>query len=85
MTEPRDIGGLFEDGAAIDAALAAAAQSVVREARLRGRPVVIWQDGKVVELPADGVERALRRMLNARRSVRSTHLKYVAVFMKRGT
>ena len=30
-------------------------RSAVREALLRGRPVVVWQDGQVVELPADQI------------------------------
>lgn len=63
MTEPHDIGRVFEDGVAIDAALAAAAQSAVREALLRGRPVVVWQDGQVVELPAEQIP-ALDSALN---------------------
>jgi hypothetical protein len=63
MTEPHDIRRLFEDGAAIDAALAAAARSAVCEALLRGRPVVVWQDGQVVELPADQIP-ALDSALN---------------------
>ena len=53
MTEPRDIRRLFEDGTAIDTALAAAARAAVREARLLGRPLVVWQDGRVVELQPD--------------------------------
>ena len=60
MTEPHDIRRLFEDGAAIDAALAAAAQSAVHEARLRGHPVVVWQDGQAVESLADQSLRSLR-------------------------
>jgi hypothetical protein len=55
MTEARDIGTLFKDGAVIDAALASAAEAAVREARMLGRPLVVWQDGRVVELPPDQV------------------------------
>ena len=47
MIEPREIGPLFIDGAVIDAALTAAAQAAVREARMLGRPLVVWQDGRV--------------------------------------
>jgi mannose-6-phosphate isomerase-like protein (cupin superfamily) len=59
MTEPREIGPLFIDGAVIDAALTAAAQAAVREARMLGRPLVVWQDGRVVELPLEALPASL--------------------------
>ena len=54
MTEPRDIKAIFEDGTAIDAALALAALAARREAQAQGRPLIVWQDGRVVELWPDG-------------------------------
>ena len=55
MPEPGNISALFEDGAAIDAALARAAEAARREARLLGRPLIVWQDGQVVEVPPDQI------------------------------
>ena len=55
MPESRDIRALFEDGAAIDSALAQAAEAARREARLLGRPLIIWRDGQVVEIPPDQI------------------------------
>ncbi len=55
VPEPVDISALFEDGAAIDAALARAAEAARREARLLGRPLIVWQDGHVVEVPPDQI------------------------------
>jgi hypothetical protein len=43
----------------IDAALTAAAQAAVREARMLGRPLVVWQDGRVVELPLEALPASL--------------------------
>ena len=57
MTEPRDIKAIFEDGTAIDAALALAALAARREAQAYGQPLIVWQDGRVVELPPDLPER----------------------------
>ena len=54
MTEPRDIKAIFEDGAAIDAALAKAALAARQDAQAHGRPLIVWQDGRVVELWPDG-------------------------------
>jgi hypothetical protein len=54
MTEPRDIKAIFEDGTAIDAALALAALAARREAQAHGRPLIVWQDGRVVEHWPDG-------------------------------
>jgi hypothetical protein len=54
MTEPHDIRAVFEEGATIDAALAKAALAARREAQALGRPLVVWLDGRVVEvLPAE--------------------------------
>ena len=50
MPERPEISALFEDGAAIDWALARAAEAALREARLLGRPLIVWQDGQVVEI-----------------------------------
>jgi hypothetical protein len=36
-----------------DAALLQAARKVVEEAKRNGTPVVVWEDGKVREIPAD--------------------------------
>ena len=55
VPEPRDISALFEDGDVIDAALALAAEAARREARLLGRPLIVWQDGQVVEIPPDQI------------------------------
>ena len=55
MSGPGRIGALFEDGAAIDAALAEAALAAQREARLLGRPLVIWQEGQLTEVPPDPI------------------------------
>lgn len=52
---PVDIDKLFDDGQLIDEALARAG----REARLRhkqlGVPLVVWRDGKVVEIPPEEI------------------------------
>jgi hypothetical protein len=55
VPEPPEINALFEDGAAIDAALARAAETARREARLLGRPLIVWNDGQVVEIPPDQI------------------------------
>lgn len=45
MTGPVDIGLIFEQGDAITSALAKAALAAQREARVLGRPLIVWQDG----------------------------------------
>ena len=60
----KDIGALFRDGAAVDRAVAHAAQDAVRLHRRHNVPLVSWRDGKVVHVdpwsiplpedPADG-------------------------------
>ena len=55
MHEPKDISALFRDGAAIDAALAQAAEAARREACLLGRPLIVWHDGRVIEVQPDEI------------------------------
>ena len=55
MTQEIDIGKLFEDGLAIDSALEAAYVSALLEARRLGRPIVVWKDGHVLEVPPDEI------------------------------
>ncbi len=50
MTGPVDIGLIFEQGDAITSALAKAALAAQREARVLGRPLIVWQDGGVIDL-----------------------------------
>jgi hypothetical protein len=54
MSEPRDLGAIFEERTAIDAALAKAAEQARREAQAHGRPLIVWQEGRVVEFWPDG-------------------------------
>lgn len=47
---------ILRDGEAIDRAVVAAHRRVILRHRQLGLPLVIWQGGKVVEIPADRVE-----------------------------
>lgn len=51
-----DIARTARDGDAIDRALVAAYRRTVLRHRSLGAPLVIWRDGKVVEVSADAVE-----------------------------
>ena len=51
----RDIAAVLRDGAAIDHAIEAAGYAVVRRHRQLGLPLVIWQDGQVIEVPPESV------------------------------
>ena len=55
MSRGVDISRVFDEGSAIDEALARAAASVRREARLLQQPLPIWRDGRVVWLSADEI------------------------------
>ena len=55
LPELPEIGPLFEDGVAIDAALAGAALSAQREARALGRPLVVWENDHLTEVPTDQI------------------------------
>jgi len=51
----KDIAAIVRDGAAIDRAIELAGYRVVRRHRQLGVPLVIWRDGRVVEVPAESV------------------------------
>jgi hypothetical protein len=52
----KDIESIILDGDIPDRAMVATQRAVILEHRLRGLPLVLWRDGKVVEVPADSVE-----------------------------
>ncbi len=52
----RDVAAMFRDGDAIDRAIVAAHRRVILHHRQLGLPLVIWRDGKVVEVPPESVE-----------------------------
>lgn len=58
MTGPavRDIERLLMETDIPERAMIATQRAVILEHRLRGLPLVLWRDGKVVEVPADSVE-----------------------------
>ncbi len=52
----KDIASIIEEGSAIDRAIVAARRRVIRRHRQAGVPLVIWRDGKVVEVPPESVD-----------------------------
>lgn len=58
MTGPtdRNIERLLVETDIPERAMIATQRAVILEHRLRGLPLVLWRDGKVVEVPADSVE-----------------------------
>ncbi len=52
----RDIASIIRDGTAIDRAIVAAQRRVIQRHRQLGVPLVIWRDGRVVEVSPDSVE-----------------------------
>jgi hypothetical protein len=55
MSDAPDIEALFEDGRAIDAALAKAVREAVLQHKQAGNPVAVWRDGQVVWISADAI------------------------------
>lgn len=51
----KDIAAILRDGTAIDQAIERAGYAVVRRHRQLALPLVLWQDGRVVEVPPDSV------------------------------
>ena len=52
----RDIASIIREGSAIDRAMVAAQRRVVQRHRLLGIPLVIWRDGRVVEVSAESLD-----------------------------
>jgi len=51
-----EVARILRDGDAIDRAFVAAYRRTVLRHRSAGVPLVVWRDGRVVEVPADEVE-----------------------------
>jgi len=54
--EPPRASKLFPDGDAVDRALARAVREALRRHKLLGQSVVVWRDGRVVEIPPEEIE-----------------------------
>jgi hypothetical protein len=52
-SETKDIGQIFRDGTAIEEAVERAYRRAVRQHRQNGVPMIFWENGKIVEVPAD--------------------------------
>jgi hypothetical protein len=52
----RDPAEVLRDGEAIDRAIVRAHRDVVLRHRKLGLPLVIWRDGKVIEVSADSID-----------------------------
>ena len=56
-SEPeKDIDAIFRDGKLIDQAIRRGINQAIREHRLRGLPMVIQRDGKIIWVPAEEME-----------------------------
>jgi hypothetical protein len=51
--EKKDIDQIFQNGTAIDEALDRAYRRAVRQHRQNGVPMVFWENGKILKVPAD--------------------------------
>jgi len=49
----KDIGQIFREGTAIDEAVDRAYRRAVKQHRQNGVPMVFWENGKIIEVPAD--------------------------------
>jgi hypothetical protein len=52
----RDVEAILRDGDLLDRAIVAARRRVILRHRQLGVPLVIWRDGKVVEVSPESVE-----------------------------
>lgn len=55
----KDIGKIFAEGTPIDDAMRRGVREAMRQHRLAGVPMVIWRDGKVMQVPAEQLEKEL--------------------------
>lgn len=58
MTKEKEINipEILKDRPRVQKALRDAVQKAIRFHKLMGQPIVVWQDGKVVEIPADEIQ-----------------------------
>lgn len=56
MMKPNDNAGSLSEKA--DAAFEKASQKVIERARQTQTPMVIWEDGKIVEVPSEVMQQA---------------------------
>jgi hypothetical protein len=54
-TGEKDIEQIFEDGTLIDEALAQGVQEALRIHKQAGLPIVVWEDGQTVWIPAEKI------------------------------
>lgn len=52
-SEKKDLDQIFRDGTAIDEALDRAYRKAVRQHKQNGVPMVFWENGKIIKVPAD--------------------------------
>jgi len=52
-SESKDIGQIFREGTAIEEALERAYRRAVKQHRQNGVAMVFWENGKIIEVPAD--------------------------------
>ena len=52
-SEKKDLGQIFREGTAIDEAVDRAYRRAVKQHRQNGVPMVFWENGKIIEVPAD--------------------------------
>ncbi|MGC9952538.1 MAG: hypothetical protein ABSF64_39880 [Bryobacteraceae bacterium] len=52
-SEKKDIDQIFRDGTAIEEALERAYRRAVKQHRQNGVPMVFWENGKIIKVPAD--------------------------------
>ena len=51
-----DIPEILKDKPRVQKALREAVQKAVRFHKLMGRPIIVWEDGKVVEIPPEQIQ-----------------------------
>src|SRR5690349_7374450 len=52
----KSIQEIFDEGTPIDEALARGVASALRRHKMLGNSIVVWQDGRVVHIPADQIQ-----------------------------
>ncbi|MCG3132001.1 MAG: hypothetical protein FLDDKLPJ_02811 [Phycisphaerae bacterium] len=55
IEETADIRAVFDDDSIIDQAMRDAVRDALLDHKRTGDPIVVWQDGKVVWIPADQI------------------------------